>query len=252
MLASAPSIDSAFLPLKELARRAAGNNPLRIPMRAFLSKVNTLLTSRKNLAEHAATLRDEQFTLRLKAVVWSIKEDVDITARFKKLENAWKEKEAEHAVLVANMRFALHAQVETMRAIAGPKLDLSKLDASALEQLGGLQFTQFESALLVGVPNQQAAQVLLGWSHASMDMEVALLMGDAILNDEVKVTPTRIDALNRFLVNASQTYAASARLLGLVRAPDAPLMIAAEPLPTSWVEGQKQLADRGLGDWLRL
>jgi hypothetical protein len=153
---------------------------------------------------------------------------------------------------VANMRFALHAQVETMQAIAGHKLDLSQLNVSALEQLGALQFTQFEAALLVGVPNQQAAQVLLGWLHASMDLEVALLMGDAVLKEELKVSPTRVDALNRFLVNASQTYAASARLLGLVRSSDTPLSIAAEPLPRSWVKGQKQLADSGLGDWLQL
>ncbi len=250
MLASAPSIDSVFLLLKEMARQK--NNPMRLPMRAFMDKVNALLASRKNLPEHAAMLRDEQFSLRLKAIVWFIKENVDITAKFKKLENAWKQKEAEYPVLVENMRFALHAQVETMQAITGHKLDLSKLDVSALEQLGGLPFAQFESALLFGVPNQQAAQVLLGWLHASMDMEVALLMGDAVLNEELKVTPTRVDALNRFLVNASQTYAASARLLGLARASDAPLSIAAEPLPTSWVKGQKQLADRGLGHWLQL
>lgn len=250
MHASAPHIDSIFLALKEDARQ--GNHPLQERMRAFLGKVNDLLTSRKNLSEHAATLRDEQFSLRLKACVWSIKKDVNITARFDQLEHAWKGKEAAYAVLVSNMRFALHAQVETMQAIAGPKLDLSKLDVTALEQLGGLQFTQFESALLVGVPNQQAAHVLLGWLHASMDMEVALLMGDAVLNDEVPVAATRIAALNRFLVNASQTYAASARLLGLVRTTDAPASMAAEPLPASWVKGQKQLADQGLGDWLRL
>jgi hypothetical protein len=250
MLHGTSSIDSVFLPLKEMAREP--NNPLRQPMRSFLKKVNELLASRKNLPEHAVALRDEQFALRLKAIVWFIKEDVDIAARFKQVENAWKRKEAGHPVLVANMRFALQAQVETMQAIAGHKLDLSKLDASALEHLGGLPFAQFESALLVGVPNPQAAQLLLGWLHASMDMEVALLMGDAVLNDEVKVTPLRISALNRFLVNASQTYAASARLLGLVGASDAPLTIAAEPLPTSWVKGQKQLSDRGLGDWLRM
>jgi hypothetical protein len=250
MLDGASSIDSVFLPMKEMARQ--GNNPLRLPMRSFLSKVNKLLTSRRNMPENAAALRDEQFSLRLKAMTWLIKEDVDMAARFKKLESAWKEKEAEHALLVANMRFALHAQVETMQAIVGPKLDLSQLNIAALEQLGDLQFSQFESALLLGVPNQQAAHVLLGWLHASMDMEVALLMGDAILHEEVKATPVRIVALNRYLVNASQTYAASARLLGLVRVSEAPLTIAAEPLPTSWVKGQKRLANEGLGDWLRL
>jgi len=250
MLHGAPSIDNVFLPLKEIARQ--GNNPLRLPMRSFLSKVGALLTSRKNLPEGAAALRDEQFSMRLKAIAWLIKEDVDIAARFKKLENAWKEKEAEHAVLVANMRFALHAQVETMQAISGPKLDLSKLDGSALQQLGDLQFSQFEAALLFGVPNQQAAQVLLGWLHASMDVEVAVLMGDAVVNDEVKVTTHRTDTLNRYLVNAAQTYAANARLLGLVRTAEGPASIAAEPLPASWIKGQKQLADQGLGDRLRL
>lgn len=250
MFDGAPSIDSIFLPMKEMARQ--GNNPLRLPMRSFLNKVNDLLTSRKNLPEHAAALRDEQFSLRLKAMTWLINEDMDMAARFKELEHAWTEKEADHAVLVANMRFALHAQMESMQAIAGPKLDLSQLDRSALDALGDLQFSQFESALMVGVPNQQAAHVLIGWLHASMDMEVALLMGDAILNEEVKATPARIVALNRFLVNASQTYAASARLLGLVRTAEAPITLAAEPIPASWAKGQKRLADQGLGDWLRL
>jgi hypothetical protein len=250
MFDSAPSFDSVFPQLKEMAREP--RSPIRQPIRSFLKQVNALLASRKNLPEHAAALRDEQFSLRLKTMVWLIKENVDIAARFKKLENAWKDKEAGYAVLVANMRFALHAQLEALPGMTGPKLNLSKVDPSALEQLAELSFTQFESVLLVGVPNPQAAQVLLGWLHASMDMEVALLMGDAVLNDEVKVTPSRINALNRFLVNASQTYAASARLLGLVRASDAPMSVAAEPLPTAWVKGQKQLADQGLGDWLRL
>ncbi len=250
MLDSAPNIDSVFLPLKEIAQE--GNNPLRLPMRSFLKKVNELLTSRKNMTEHAAKLRHEQFSLRLKSMAWLINQDVDIAARFKKLESAWTGKEKGHSVLVANMRFALHAQIEVMQAIAGPKLDLSKLDGSTLDALGNLQFSQFESALMVGVPNQQAAHVLLGWMHASMDMEVALLMGDAVVNEEVRVTPNRMDALNGFLVNASHTYAASARLLGIVRTPQDAVTIAAEPLPAYWVRGQKRLADEGLGDWLRL
>lgn len=252
MLNGTPSIDSVFLPLKEIVRSTAGNNPLRQPMRSFLDKVHELLISRRSLPEHAATLRDEQFTLRLKSMRWLIKEGVDITERFKRLESAWQAKESDHAVLVANMRFALHAQVDTMRAVADPKPDLSRFGRSALEQLGNLQFAQFESALLMGVPNQRAAHVLLAWLHASMDMEVALLMGDAVLNGEVTVPASRINALNAYLVQASQTYAGSARLLGLVRPSNAPATMAAEPAPAYWRKGQKRLADEGLGDWLTL
>ena len=250
MLDGAPNIDSVFLPLKEIARQ--GNNPLKQPMRSFLKKVNDLLTSRKNLPENAPALRDEQFALRIRSIEWLIEEDVDIAEAFRKVDARLQVTTTEHGTLLANMRFALRAQLEVLGAMLSSGVDLTQMDTAPLEQLGDLQFMQFESALLVGVPNQQAAHLLLGWMHSSMDMEVALLMGDAVLTDEVSITPNRMDALNGFLVNAAQTYAASARLLGIVRDTHGAVTIAAEPLPASWVKGQKRLADEGLGDWLRL
>lgn len=248
MFDAAPSMDSMFLPLKEISQQV--NNPLRKPMRAFLTKVNTLLGSRKNLPEHSATLRDEQFALRLRTVAWLVKEKIDLAKAMKEVDEQLRSA-AGHATLVANMRFALNTQLDVLRSIFPADPDSIGMDGTALEHLGNIQFPQFESALLMGVPNPQAAQLLLGWMHASMDMEIGLLMGDAVLDDEVRITPNRMDALNSFLVHASQTYGASARLLGIVRASHG-VPIAAEPLPASWLKGQKRLADEGLGDWLRL
>jgi len=253
MLDGAPSIDSVFLPLKEIAMR--GNSPLRVPMRSFLGKLNELLTSRKNLPEQAANLRDEQFSLRIKAITWLMKnEEIDLAEKIKQLETALKEREGdpELGVLITNMRFALHAQLETMEAMTKVGLDFSEMDAAPYEQLQDIEFSQFESVLMVGVPNQQAAHVLLGWMHASMDMEVGLLMGDSVVTAEVNITPTRLEHLNGFLVSASQNYAASARVLGIVSNAPEPIALAAEPLSASWVKGQKRLADQGLGDWLSL
>ncbi len=251
MFDGAPSIDSVFLPLKEMAREP--NNPLRQPMRSFLKKVNELLTSRKNLPEHAVALRDEQFALRIRAIQWIIAEGVDLNARCTELDARLRQLETEDgSALLANMRFALHAQMEVIGALMSADVDLSEMDTNPLDQLGELEFSQFESALSVGVPNQEAAHILLGWIHSSMDMEVGLLMGDAIINEELKVTAARIDVLNRFLVHATQCYAGSARLLGLVRAAETPITLVAEPVPATWVKGQKRLADQGLGDWLKL
>ncbi len=245
-------MDSIFLPLKEIARQRS--NPLHWPMRAFLAKVNELLVSRRNLPEHAAKLRDEQFALRIRAMLWALAEGIDLHARFGVLEAQLQQMtvDEDRGVLLANMRFALHAQQEVLGSLKNAGADLSKVDATPLEQLGDLQFSQFESALLVGVPNQEAAHVLLAWMHASMDMEVALLMADAVLNSEVGITSARMAALNRYLVNATQTYAGSARLLGVVRAADPAATLAAEPLPAAWTKGQQRMADLGLGDWLRL
>lgn len=90
MLDGAPSLDSVFLPLKEIARQ--GNNPLRQPLRAFLTKVNALLTSRKNLPENAEALRNEQFTLRIRSIEWLIQEDIDLAGAFKKVDERLREK----------------------------------------------------------------------------------------------------------------------------------------------------------------
>ena len=252
MLDGAPSIDSVFLPLKDLARR--GTNPLRLPLGSFLRKLNELLTSRKNLAEAATLLRDEQFSLRIKAIDWLLKEEIDMAARIKELEMALQSRSNDErfGVLVANMRFALHAQAEVLEAMMKADVDLSEMDSAPLAQLKDIPFSQFEMILMIGVPNQQAAHLLLGWMHASMDMEVGLLMGDAVLGDEVKATDNRLGQLNTFLVNASQTYAASARVLGLVRTTEVQPAFAAEPVPASWKRGQQRLADQGLGDWLKL
>jgi len=252
MLHGAPTMDSIFLPLKMITRQ--GSNPLHRSMRAFLAKVNELLGSRKNLPEQAATLRDEQFALRIRAMRWVLAEGIDLREQVDELEARMQRSEAddEHGVLLANMRFALHAQREVLGSLKKAGADLNEVDAAPLEQLGDLQFSQFESALLVGVPNQEAAQVLLGWLHASMDMEVAMLMADAVLNNEVRITSVRMAALNRYLVNATQTYAGSARLLGVVRAPESAATLAAEPLPAAWTKSQQRMADLGLGDWLRL
>ncbi|MBS1581602.1 MAG: hypothetical protein JST66_05300 [Bacteroidetes bacterium] len=252
MLDGTPSIDNVFLPLKEIVRQ--GDNPLKQPMCSFLKNVNELLSGRKNLPEHAVGLRDEQFALRIRAIEWVVSENIDLGERCSALNERFQKMEAKDGrdILLANIRFALHAQLEVLKAMENSGVELSQMDTAPLEQLSGLQFSQFESALLVGVPNQQAAHILLGWMHASMDTEVALLMGDAVLNEEIRITPLRIDALNRYLVNAAQTYAASARLLGIIPSTDMSPQLAAEPLPAAWVRGQQRLADRGLGDWLRL
>ena len=153
MLDGAPNIDSVFLPLKEIARQ--GNNPLKQPMRSFLKKVNDLLTSRKNLPENAPALRDEQFALRIRSIEWLIEEDVDIAEAFRKVDARLQVTTTEHGTLLANMRFALRAQLEVLGAMLSSGVDLTQMDTAPLEQLGDLQFMQFESALLVGVPTNK-------------------------------------------------------------------------------------------------
>lgn len=252
MLDRTPGMDSVFLQLKDLAQQ--GNNPLRVPLNAFVKKVNDLLTSRKNIPEAAGLLRDEQFGLRIKAMGWLLAEQVDMAERIHALELELMDHstDAKVSTLVANMRFALQAQGEVIETMGNAGVDIAEIDSAPLTQINGITFSQFETILSIGVPNPQAAHLLLGWMHASMDMEVGLLMGDAILNDGVKATANRMDLLNTFLVNASQTYAAGARLLGLIRTTAAPFTIAAEPVPSNWIKGQQRLADQGLGEWLSL
>lgn len=252
MFNAAPSMDGLCLPLKRLAN--VQEHPLKKPLRTFLTKLNEALESRTALEKATEGLHAELFSLRLRAIEWLVgQRDTDL---LKKLDGIEKEllakaTDASRALLVDNMRFALHSQREFIKGLErfGHSFDgLKKEHLAPLLELSLEQFTAAQSA----VPNPEAARVLLRWISASLRTELGLLMGDAVLNAEVKVSDARMKQLNALLVHATQEFGAGAEIMGLTKSvPLEQPFLAAEPLPKGWVKEQKQLADLGLADWFK-
>lgn len=252
MLTSAPSMDGLCLPLKRLAY--AHEHPLKKPLRAFLSKLNRALEGRAGLEKATDELHPELFSLRLKAIEWLVTQrDTDLLKKLDGLEKELlaKATDASRALLVDNMRFALHSQRDFIAGLARFGHSFDGLKREHLAPLLELSLEQFTAAYSA-VPNPEAARVLLRWMSASLRTEMGLLMGDAVLNDEVGIGDARLKQLNALLVHATQEFGAGAEIMGLT--PSTPIeqpFLAAEPLPRGWAKEQKQLADLGLAAWFK-
>ncbi len=253
MLPASTSIESALLPYREWA--ADRGNPLQPESKSYMSKLLVLLESRKNLPKAVAALRDEQLGLRLKAMALLSGQKHDLGKWYARKEKELREHEAEvgQEILVWNMLFALDVNREVMVAVKDRGLALEKVNSDQLAVLSGIGFEQFEAVITLGVPHAEAARTVLTWLYSSFDLEVGLLMGDAVLSGDVKIGPARIEDLNAFLVPAAQTYGACARLMRLVPVNDVPFeSLVQEPIPASYVREQKKLAELGIEDWFKL
>lgn len=252
MFTGGPNIESPILPYREWA--VTRGNPLQRASKAYMEQLLTVLQSRKQLPKAVAGLRSEQFALRIKALYWLADDGFDLLEWQQRKEQELKVHE--HApgkeLLVLNMRFALHAGADVVRGLQATGVDLEHLDKDQISAMVGISFEQFEAVITLGVPHGEAAQLILTWLYASMDMEAALLMGDVALDDTVRISAARMKDLNAFLVPAAQTYAACARLMRLVPVNDEPVAnLVQEPVPKGYARQQQQLAELGICDWFK-
>lgn len=252
MFTGGPSIESPILPYREWA--AERGNPLQRASKAYMEQLLAVLQSRKQLPKAVAGLRAEQFALRIKALQWLAEEGFDLAEWQQRKEQELKAQEHQPGkeLLVLNMRFALHAGADVVRGLKAKGVDLEHLDKAQFAAMDGISFEQFEAVITLAVPHSEAAQLILTWLYASMDMEAALLMGDVVLDDTVRISAARMEDLNAFLVPAAQTYAACARLMRLVPVNDVPVSdLVQEPVPKSYARQQQQLAELGIADWFK-
>ena len=251
MLASAPSMDGLCLPLKRLAY--VHEHPLKKPLRAFLSKLNVAFEGRTGLEKATDELHAELFSLRLKAIEWLVTQsDTDLLGKLGGLDKELlgKATDASRALLVDNMRFALQAQRDIIVGLERFGHSFDGIKREHLAPLLELHYDQMIAAFAT-VPNPQAAQLLLRWMSASLRTEMGLLMGDAVLNGEAKVSDARLKQLNALLVHATQEFGAGAEIMGLTPSTPIEQPFLAEPLPKGWIKEQKQVAEAGLGDWFK-
>ncbi|MBL0044016.1 MAG: hypothetical protein IPP33_06310 [Flavobacteriales bacterium] len=227
-------------------------HPLKKPLRAFLSKLNVAFEGRTGLEKATDELHAELFSLRLKAIEWLVTQsDTDLLGKLGGLDKELlgKATDASRALLVDNMRFALQAQRDIIVGLERFGHSFDGIKREHLAPLLELHYDQMIAAFAT-VPNPQAAQLLLRWMSASLRTEMGLLMGDAVLNGEAKVSDARLKQLNALLVHATQNSVPARRSWPYAEHTYRATFLA-EPLPKGWIKEQKQVAEAGLGDWFK-
>ncbi|HQY00921.1 MAG TPA: hypothetical protein PLV08_14180 [Flavobacteriales bacterium] len=234
---------------------APGNDPVKRAVHAFVQRLNTLLKGRVELVKATDGLHDELFALRLRALQHlATTNDLDLMVALDQVAKGWKEKAQGQAMelMVWNMEFAVDVQRDLLRSLKSQGIALNTDTVATFAPLRDHRFTELVALVPALVPNPQAAEVLTTWLLASLRMELALLMADAVLNEEVAIGPKRLYALNSMLVRAAQDFGACASLMGLTRStrPE-PVFLAAEPVSAAYIKEQKELAELGIGDWFK-
>ena len=212
MLTAAPNVDGVFLALKYAAPE---DRVLEVqgPFEAVLDRLDRILVGRMSLGTATDPLHPVMFELRLQAVAaWAAAGGVDIEDRLERLTHELLEKatSAERSLLVRHMCFALDVQRELVHHLDELGVDLEHLDPDALGPLLKLDLDSFLELVRAQAPDPQAAVQMEKWVRASLRTELGMLMGDAVLNNEVHITAPRWYQVNAFLLNAAQELRAGA------------------------------------------
>ncbi len=224
---------------------------------AFVQRLNTLLKGRVELVKATDGLHDELFALRLRALQHlATTNDLDLMVALDQVAKGWKEKAQGQAMelMVWNMEFAVDVQRDLLRSLKSQGIALNTDTVATFAPLLYVT-TALRSSLRLcrpWYPTRRLQRCSPLWLLASLRMELALLMADAVLNEEVAIGPKRLYALNSMLVRAAQDFGACASLMGLTRStrPE-PVFLAAEPVSAAYIKEQKELAELGIGDWFK-
>lgn len=215
MLPQAPNVDGVFLALK-YATPEDQLAPLREPFQALLARLNRVLEGRAGLGAATDPLHADLFALRLKAIAaWAESGEVDMRGKLDRLAHELMEKATtqERALLVRHMCFALDVQRGLVDGLDDLGVDLDQLDTKQVAPLLKLEMPTFLDVLRAHAPTPEAAVQLEKWMRASFRTELGLLMGDAVLNEEVRITASRWYQVNAFLLDAAQELKDGAQLL---------------------------------------
>lgn len=205
-MTSAPNVDGVFLALK-YATPDERLIALNAPFQKVLGRLNKTLAGRAGLSAATDPLHADLFALRLQAIAaWAETGGVDMYEKLDRLAHELLEKATTHerSLLVRHMCFALDVQRDLVHRMQGMGVDLKQLSTAQVAPLLQFDLPNFLVVMRAHAPVPEAAHHLEKWMRSSLRTELGLLMGDAVLNDEIRITATRWYQVNAFLLDAAR------------------------------------------------
>ena len=151
-------------------------------------------------------------------------------------------------VLVENILFALRCNKRVIDALIneGDVSDDSLF--SGISQLPIISYEQFLTAVALGSPSNEAAQKIVDWTAASLNIELVSIAADIIKDKKLDVSIKKINELAFLVANAGQEYLAIAMELGFLKNDPTQNDYTELSFSKSFINEQKRLADLDLND----
>jgi hypothetical protein len=226
-------------------------NSLKKDIDRLSKDITNILNSNKKIQSQSVDILAQLFNLRVKAVKWLAQDDnfsykevpsevshqIEAIAENKKME-----------ILKENILFALRCNRRVIESFfsSGEPSEKLKNDFS---QLPDITYQQFLASLAFSIPDDETAQKILDWTHASLQIEFVMLAADIIRDEEVKVSDKTIHELSFLVADAAQEYFALATEFGILKTKGNPELFSNQPVDKGFVNEQRTLADIGIEDF---
>jgi len=154
----------------------------------------------------------------------------------------------EKQVLVKNVLFALR----TTNRVLSKLMKHKDFDITTLKEFNNVSYNQFLSIIAVTIPNQSLAQNILDFTHASLKIELILLISKNLIDGKYSMSNQSIEGLSKLISDATQDFYAYASKLGFLQKNNKNLTYLNLSDSESDVKDQKELADLGLNELVHL
>lgn len=226
-------------------------NSLKKDIDRLSKDITNILNSNKKIQSQSIDILAQLFNLRVKAVKWLAQDDnfsyKEMPSEVSnQIEAIGENRKME--ILKENILFALRCNRRVIESFfsSGEPSEKLKIDFT---QLPDITYQQFLASLAFSIPDDETAQKILDWTHASLHIEFVMLAADIIRDEEVKVSDKTIHELSFLVADAAQEYFALATEFGILKTKGNQESFSNQPVDKGFVNEQRTLADIGIEDF---
>jgi len=228
-------------------------NPLKKDLNSLLAEIRLILIADKKIITKVNGLLGSIFNLRVKAIVWLLKENElnlsdlfdEVIPQIDELKN-----DPRLEVLAENILFALRCNQRVIDALTKNEVLSAETISNEFSKLAPINYEQFVASIALGVPDNDVAQKIIDWANSSLYIEFVTVAASIIHQEKLKVSNKVINELAFIVADAAQEYSAMAMEVGLLKQHSVK-NLAQSSFDEDFVKEQKNLSDLGLTDFAK-
>ncbi len=228
-------------------------NPLKKELNILLVEIRQILIADKKIKSKLNNLLGSIFNLRVKAIVWLLKEnELNLSDPFDEVipQIAELKVDPKLEILAENILFALRCNQRVIDVLTKNEVLSAETISNEVSKFAPINYEQFVAAIALGVPDNDVAQKIIDWANSSLYIEFVTVAASIIHQEKLKISSKVINELAFIVADAAQEYSAIAMELGLLK--QHPVKNLSQSLfDEGFVMEQKDLSDLGLTDFAK-
>ncbi len=173
----------------------------------FTETVKSVFNSGKDLKTQINSLLPTVFDLRIKALKWFSKSDLNLTELQGEVFSAFDKLvvDPRYRILGESVQFALRRNLFVVKALLNEGAIRNSVPPESLSNLPDVNYQQFLAAITFNVPDE-SAQKFVDWMNASLYIELISFCAIIIYEEDLLVSDSLVKELSVLINHAGENY----------------------------------------------